>query len=42
MQRTMRKTTYVFIAATGICFLLVTQWRPDSHRLMAADTREFD
>ena len=37
MQRTMRKTTYVFIAATGICCLLVMQWRPDSHRLMAAN-----
>jgi CxxC motif-containing protein (DUF1111 family) len=36
MQRTMRKSTYVFIAATGICCLLVMQWRPDSHLLMAA------
>src|SRR5262245_4566991 len=36
MQRTARKTTYVCLAATGICFLLMTQWRPNSHRLMAA------
>jgi CxxC motif-containing protein (DUF1111 family) len=37
MQRTIRKATYVMIAATGVCFLLVMQWRPDSHLLMAAD-----
>jgi hypothetical protein len=36
MQRTMRKTTYVCLVATGVCFLLVTQWQPASHRLMAA------
>jgi CxxC motif-containing protein (DUF1111 family) len=36
MQRTMRKTTYICLAATGVCFLLVTQWQPASHRLMAA------
>jgi CxxC motif-containing protein (DUF1111 family) len=36
MQRTMRKTTYVCLAVTGVCFLLVTQWWTDSHRLMAA------
>jgi hypothetical protein len=37
MQRTMRKTTYICLAATGVCCLLVMQWRPDSHLLMAAD-----
>jgi CxxC motif-containing protein (DUF1111 family) len=37
MQRPMRKTTYICLAATGVCCLLVTLWRPDSHRLMAAD-----
>ena len=37
MQRTVRKTTYVCLAAAGVCCLLVTLWRPDSHRLMAAD-----
>ena len=37
MQRTIRKATYVMIAATGVCFLLVMQWWPDSHLLMAAD-----
>src|SRR4030095_10782878 len=38
MQRTVRKTTYVLMAVTGICCLLVTLWRPASHRLMPADT----
>ena len=42
MQRTVRKTTYVYLVATGLCFLLVTLWRPDSHMLMAADAGEFD
>jgi CxxC motif-containing protein (DUF1111 family) len=37
MQRTVRKTTYVWLAATGVCCLLVTLWRPDAPRLMAAD-----
>ena len=36
MQRTVHKTTYVYLVATGVCFLLVTQWRPASHMLMAA------
>src|SRR5215831_11395320 len=36
MQRTVRKMTYVCLATTGVCFLLVTQWRPASYRLMAA------
>jgi len=30
MQRTMRKTTLVFIAATGAFFLLFAQWRTHS------------
>ena len=37
MQRTVRKTTYVWLAATGVCCLLVTLWRPDAPSLMAAD-----
>lgn len=37
MPRTVRKTTYLWLAATGVCFLLVLPWRPDSHLLMAAD-----
>jgi CxxC motif-containing protein (DUF1111 family) len=36
MQRTVRKTTYVLMAATGVCFLLLTQWRTDSQTLTAA------
>jgi CxxC motif-containing protein (DUF1111 family) len=37
MQRIVRKTTFVFIVATGVFVLLVTQWRPASYMLIAAD-----
>jgi CxxC motif-containing protein (DUF1111 family) len=30
MQWTIRKTTFVFIAATGVCILLLTQWQTHS------------
>jgi CxxC motif-containing protein (DUF1111 family) len=33
MQRTVRKTTLVFIAATGVCILLLAQWRTHSQTL---------
>src|SRR5215813_11390605 len=33
MQRTVRKTTFVFIAATGVFILLLAQWRTHSQTL---------
>jgi CxxC motif-containing protein (DUF1111 family) len=33
MQRTVRMTTLVFIAATGVCILLLAQWRTHSQTL---------
>jgi hypothetical protein len=33
MQRTVRKTTLVFIAATGVFILLLAQWRTHSQTL---------
>jgi len=36
MQRKVRKTTFVFIAATGVFVLLFAQWRTHSQTLMSA------
>src|SRR5262252_129956 len=40
MQRTIRKTTYVLMAVTGICLLLLPQWRTHSQTLGPTCTKD--